>query len=150
VSTTAATPDRHSCTNPLIGTWKLQTFRTQIAETSETIEPFGPRPQGFLSYGTDCRMYAIVVRDERARPGGPVETDSEKIALFNGMGSYAGTYTIDGSTVKHHVDVSWNESWTGTVQAREFKVDGEELRIRAQDSAAGRAATSTLVWRRVQ
>ena len=35
------------------------------------------------------------------------------IVLFDGMGSYAGTYTIEGDKVSHHVDISWIESWTG-------------------------------------
>lgn len=150
VNTTAGIRERSSCANPLLGTWRLQTFTTQLTDTGETIEPFGAHPGGFLSYGADCRVYAILVRDGRVRPGGAVETDAEKVALFDGMGSYAGTYTIDGATVKHHVDISWNETWTGTTQVREFRVDGEALRIRAKDSVAGREATSTLTWRKVR
>jgi Lipocalin-like domain len=40
------------------------------------------------------------------------------------MTSYGGTYTIDGNEITHHVDVSWNESWTGTDQKRVARFEG--------------------------
>jgi len=80
----------------------------------------------------------------------PTPTDPEKIALFTGMGAYAGTYTIEGDKVSHHVDVSWNEAWTGTTQVRQFRIDGNTLQIRAEDSLDGRLGTATLVWTKVR
>ena len=40
-------------------------------------------------------------------------TPAEAEALFRSMLSYAGPYTIEGDVVTHHVDISWNQSFTG-------------------------------------
>jgi len=139
--------------NPLLGTWKLQSFRMEYQDTGETVEPYGAHPGGYLSYSADGRMHAIVVRDGRTPPSGDVPSDAEMIELFTGMGAYAGTYTIEGDRVNHHVDVSWIEAWTGTTQVRQFKIEGESLHIRsiaAPDPLDGRSSASTVVWTRVR
>jgi len=140
----------HTCSSPLLGTWKLQSFTTEFKDTGEKVELYGAHPGGYLSYGADCRMYGIVVRQGRRPPAETIATDAEKIELFSGMGAYAGTYTIEGDKVNHHVDISWNEAWTGTTQVRQFNIEGNSLRIRAQDSVDGRPGLSTLVWTKVQ
>jgi Lipocalin-like domain len=141
----------HTCSSPLLGTWKLQSYTTEYEDTGQKVEPFGAHPSGYLSYGTDCRMYGIVVREGRKSPAEVVATDTEKVELFDGMGAYAGTYTIEGDKVSHHVDISWIESWTGTTQVRQFKIEGNSLRIHsapAQDPLDGRVSSATLVWTR--
>jgi hypothetical protein len=137
--------------NPLLGTWKLQSFTTEYQDTGQKVEPYGAHPSGYLSYGADHRMYAIVVRDDRKPPAEVVPTDAEKIELFDGMGAYAGTYIIEGDKVSHHVDVSWIEAGTGTTQVRHFKLEGNSLHIRsaaAPDPSDGRVSSSTIVWTR--
>jgi Lipocalin-like domain len=148
-STTSVMP-AHACSNPLLGTWKLRSFTTEFLDTGQKVEPYGAHPSGYLSYGADCRMYGIVVGEGRKPPAGADPTDLEKIELFSGMGAYAGSYTIEGDKVSHHVDVSWNEAWTGTTQVRQFKVEGNTLQIQAEDSLDGRPGTATLVWTRIQ
>jgi len=138
--------------NPLLGTWKLQSFTTEYHDTGEQIAPYGAHPSGYLSYGADHRMYAIVVAAGREPPAGVVPTDAEMIALFSGMGAYAGSYTIEGDEVHHHVDVSWIEAWTGTTQVRRFRIEGNSLHIRsvaAPDPLDGRFSSSTIVWTKV-
>jgi hypothetical protein len=135
--------------HPLLGTWKLRSLTVDYLDTGDTIEPYGAHPCGYLTYGTDGRMQAIIVHENRKAPGGPVPTDAEMIALFAGMGAYAGGYTIDGNRVSHHVDVSWIQSWTGTMQVREFQLEGDQLRLRslpAPDPLDGRQVTATAVW----
>jgi hypothetical protein len=141
-----------ACTNPLLGTWRLESYTTEYTDTGARVESFGAHPSGYLSYGTDCRMYGIVVKEGREPPAAAVATDKEKVELFSGMGAYAGTYTIEGNTVSHHVDISWIQSWTGTTQAREFRIEGNTLRIHsvpARDPLDGRVSSATLVWKKV-
>ena len=60
------------------------------------------------------------------------------------MFAYAGTYTADGEKVVHHVDISWNQSWTGTDLVRFYKLDGNTLTIttaRAQSAFDGEEAS---------
>src|SRR5258707_9967340 len=100
--------------NPILGTWKLQSMVYEATATGERSSPFGDHPDGYLSYSADGRMYAIGVVEDRPKPCDPVPTDDEKVKLQESMFGYAGTYTADGKKVVHHVDISWNQSWTGT------------------------------------
>ena len=58
--------------------------------------------------------------------------------------AYAGAYTINDDKVSHHIDASWNQTWTGTTQVRQFKIDGQTLHIRTMP------AGSVLVWNKVE
>ena len=73
----------------------------------ERYNELGEHPQGFLSYSSDGRMYAILVAGDRIKPQGEAPTDDERVKLHQSMIAYAGTYTIDGGEVVHHVDISW-------------------------------------------
>jgi len=68
-----------------------------------------------------------------------------------GVSAYAGTYTADGEKVVHHVDTSWNGSWTGTDQVRFYKLDGDTLTITTAPLTAfsGEEVEVVLVWKKV-
>jgi hypothetical protein len=86
-------------------------------------------------------------------PAGVVPTDAERIELYSGLSAYAGRYSIEGDLVSHHVDASWNQSWTGTVQVRQFRIDGQYLYIRTlpdKNPVTGKHSTSVLVWVKVE
>ncbi len=137
--------------NPLIGTWKLKSYVREVAATGERYNERGEHPNGYLSYAPDGRMYAIITWGDRAAPADIVPTSEERIKLFSTMISYAGTYTFDAEKVVHHVDNSWNQSWTGTDQVRFYKLDGNTLTITsalARNFTDGREGRSILVWER--
>ncbi len=139
--------------NPILGTWKLQSLVYEVRATGQRSSPFGDHPDGYLSYSADGRMYAIGVVEDRPKPRDLVATDEEKVELQGSMFAYAGTYTADGEKVVHHVDISWNQSWTGTDLVRLYKLDGNTLTItadRAQSSIAGEEGEVILVWAKVQ
>ena len=139
--------------NPILGTWKLQSLVFEAIATGQRSRPFGDHPDGYLSYSADGRMYAIGVAGDRPKPLDLVPTDEEKVKLQESMFAYAGTYTADGEKVVHHVDISWNQSWTGTDLVRLYKLDGNTLTItadRAQSSIAGEEGEVILVWAKVQ
>jgi len=137
----------------LLGTWTLQSFTTEDLVTGEKTDLFGAHPCGYLNYGADKRMYAILLEENRTAPADLVPTDAERIALFNGSCAYAGTWSIEGDLVSHHVDASWNESWTGTIQLRRFRIDGKYLHITtlpARNPVTGKECISELVWVKVE
>ena len=139
--------------NPILGTWKLQSLVYEAIATGQRSSPFGDRPDGYLSYSPDGRMYAIGVAEYRPKPRDPVPTDEEKVKLQGSMFAYAGTYTADGEKVVHHVDISWNQSWTGTDLVRFYKLEGNTLTIttaRAQSAIDGEEGEFILVWDKVQ
>jgi Lipocalin-like domain len=140
--------------NPLLGTWRLQSFVYEVIGTGTRFKPFGEHPIGFLSYSPDGRMYVILVAEDRPKPHDVVPTDEEKVNLEGSMVAYAGTYTVDREKVVHHVDVSWNEYWTGTDQVRFYKIDGDTLTITTAPGpsplTAGVERRAILVWKKVQ
>lgn len=113
----------------VLGTWRMLSWKREIVATGEQFDVLGPDPVGFINYGADGRFYAIVVKRDRPRPAGVPAADTEKLALFDSMLAYAGTYTLDHEKAVHHVDASWNQSWTGTDQVRFYKLHGNRLSI---------------------
>jgi Lipocalin-like domain len=115
--------------NPLLGTWKSKSIVHELTTTGEKTHEFGEHPNGYLSYSGDGRMYAIGTRDIRPKPLTANPTDEQRVKLHETMFAYAGTYTLEGNKVTHHVDISWNEAWTGSEQVRFFNLDGNTLTI---------------------
>jgi hypothetical protein len=149
----AIAQQHQKCTGPQLGTWKLESYTTEDIATGQKTTLLGPHPSGFLSYGSDCRMHAILVKDGRRPPATFVPTDAERIELYSGFIAYAGTYRIEGDKVSHVVDASWNQSWTGTTQVRRFKIDGNRLYITTpptKNALTGKDSSSVLVWTRVE
>ncbi len=108
----------------------------------------GEHPDGYLNYTPQGRMMVIVVAQDRKPP----VTGQDRIALHKFMVAYSGRYTIDGDKVIHHVDVSWNQSWTGTDLVRIFQREQDVLVITTaptQYSPDETHQVSTLTLRRV-
>ena len=141
------------CTGPQLGTWKLESYTTEDVATGQKSSLLGLHPSGYLSYGSDCRMHAILVKDGRKSPATFVPTDAERIELYSGFIAYAGTYRIEGDKVSHQVDASWNQSWTGTTQVRRFRIDGNRLYITTlptKNALTGKESSSVLIWTKVE
>jgi hypothetical protein len=138
----------------LYGTWRLVSYTQEILATGEKIDVFGKAPRGFLHYSRDGRMYAILVKAERPKPIDLTKMkDEERVELFKTVVAYGGTFTFDGKTVTHHVDISWNENWTGTAQVRNIRIDGRKLYIstnpmpRPED---GKPIIAVLAWEKLE
>jgi hypothetical protein len=65
--------------------------------------------------------------------------------------AYTGTFGIDGDQVFFDLDVSWNESWTGTRQVRTFELKGNRLMISAEiiNPMTGKPARHRLMFEKV-
>jgi hypothetical protein len=46
----------------LIGTWRMLSWKKKTASSGEIVDAHCPDPVGYMSYGADGRMQAIVVR----------------------------------------------------------------------------------------
>ena len=149
ISATALAADEQ-----LYGTWRLVSFTGTVVATGETMDIFGKSPHGFINYGRDGRMLVLIVSDKRPKPADLAKmTDQEGVGLFKTMLAYGGTYTYDGKTVTHHIDISWNENWTRTDAVREVKLDGNKLILSTVPTPSpvdGRLGIGVLTWERVQ
>jgi lipocalin-like protein len=138
----------------LYGTWRLLSRTVHGAATGEMGDSLGKAPHGFLSYARDGRMFAILTKDGRPMPTDMAKlTAGDRAELFSTMIAYAGTYTFDGKTVTHHVDISWNENWTGTNQVRNVRLEGGKLYITTNPQPSGldgRVVVVELVWEKIK
>ena len=138
----------------LDGTWKLISSKRTTVATSATVDTFGPDPQGYIMYGKDGRMMVLIARSDRPKPESIDKiTDEQRNRLFSSMIAYAGTYKFDGKTIEHHIDLSWNEVWSATMQARDIKKDGDRLIYTTRPAPSpldGTMGFATLIWERVK
>jgi lipocalin-like protein len=139
----------------LSGTYELINASVKYLDTGEVIpDIYGKNPKGFIMYGTDGRMLAMVTYANRPKPEGIEKTtDDQRIALYKTMYAYGGTYKLKGNTVEHHVDICWDEIRCGTIVERDIEKDGDKLIYTthpAPFSANGRLAITTLAFRKVK
>jgi Lipocalin-like domain len=142
-----------TCAGPPLGTWALLSMETEDLETGQKHNLLGAHPSGYLTYGPDCRMSAILVKESREGPAALVATDPESIELYRGLIAYAGSYSVDGYKITHRIETSWNQAWTGTTQVSQFSVDGKSLYIRTGPSKSpmtGRQSSTVFIWARVE
>jgi hypothetical protein len=150
----AATSTATAQTNEEIyGTWRLLSWTRHLVGTGENVEVFGKAPHGFLNYGRDGRMLVMIVKENRPKPTELAKmSDQERAELFKTMLAYGGRFRIDGNRVVHNVDISSNETWTGTAQVRNFRIEGRRLTISVDPQIGfdGRQSTAVLTWEKIQ
>ena len=98
-------------------------------------------------------MIALITRSGRKAAANGRPTPAEAEALFRSMLSYAGAYTVEGDVVTHHVDISWNESFTGSQQKRLVVFDGDVLKLstpQSLDPIDGKMSVRTMTWKKVK
>ena len=113
--------------NSIVGTWQLQSVVRETILTGARAKEFGEKPDGYSTYLPDGRMHAILVIDDRMRPGPPApgkEEDKTKIGTTIG---YAGTYSVEGDKIVTRIEFSSNQKLTGTEQERFYKLPISEL-----------------------
>jgi hypothetical protein len=137
---------------PVLGTWKLCTYVRERLSDGERHNQFGEAPDGYIGYAPDGRMYAIFTCCDRIAPRDVVPTDEEGVQLLGTMVAYAGTFSLGDNVVVHHIDTSWNQTWTGTDQIRHFVLNGDRLTITTAPYKSyldGTMGRSILDWSRV-
>ena len=120
------TPVRPLSRDLILGSWRMTSWVTRDVATGEQQDALGQNPRGAVVY-TPQRVTFLITKNSRARPERLPPSDEEKIALFDTMFAYSGAYTVESDRVVHHVDLSWNEAWSGTDQVRFCRVDEQTL-----------------------
>jgi hypothetical protein len=134
-----------------LGTWKLLSYVREEIPSGAKSDVMGPHPHGYINYGRDGRMIVVIVGSNRRKPADAIATPLEAAALLKSMLAYAGTFTVDSQakTVTHHVEISWDESRTGTDQVRRFQLEGNTLKLTTDpsiDPATGEKTIRELIW----
>jgi Lipocalin-like domain len=96
-------------------------------------------------------MQVIGVATDRRAPADSSSPDDERAMLYDTMFAYGGTFSVADNKVIHHVDVSWNETWTGTDQVRAFEISQNILTITSSipDPVSGVESHYTIEWEKV-
>ena len=113
----------------LVGTWKLVSV-TVKNNKGELVNGYGPNPIGLLTYTTDGRM-SVVMADSRRKP---FSTDSptatERAEAFDTLFAYAGSYTVAGGKVMHHIEIASAQELVNTDQERSINLQADRLTLK--------------------
>lgn len=111
----------------ILGTWRMLAWTRKLVPSGEESDALGPNPFGYINYASDGRVMVFVLRSGRPTPLTNLPSEAEKVALFDSMFAYVGTYEVKPDRVIHTLDGSWNELWTGTHQTRLLSFEDDHL-----------------------
>jgi hypothetical protein len=137
----------------IIGAWKLVSLETREVQTGKVSRPMGDQVTGAFVSTRGGHFSGMVFRGDRKAPEGPNATEAERVALFNSLVAYHGTYRTEGNKLIMKIVNSHIQSWNGTERELTVEVKGSRLTGR---SAPLRAASTGLevvaenVWERVE
>jgi hypothetical protein len=137
----------------ILGNWRMVSWQIEDLATGETRDALEPDPQGYIAYTPDGRVMVLVLKADRPKPAALVPTAEEKLGLYDTMFAYAGTFTMDAEKIVHHIDMSWNQAWTGTDQIRFLHLQGDRLTYvgaPARNPMSGRDCVHPVVFERSQ
>lgn len=134
----------NSKNNPLLGTWKLIEIKAIFPDGTINNEAFGINPIGYITYTIEGKMMVMFSKSERPFLSGnsaspltnaihsvPIEERAEAFSTFN---SYAGSYTVDGEKVIHHVEIASIPNRIGKSLTRNFKLNGNRITLKTPPS----------------
>ena len=134
--------------NPLFGTWRVTSFKSQLVGEPEERDTFGSNPKGYMIITPEPRLMGITVSDGRRPP----TNQAEAAAMLQSMIAYTGRITLEPDKFTVDVEVSWNQVTVGSPQVRFYTVNGDTLTIRTpeQDSALfpGKRAITIMTFER--
>jgi hypothetical protein len=142
--------------NTLVGTWQLVDWTVTVGDRSR--RPWGGNAHGLLTYTDDGRMWAALMATDR--PPVPTRTLSAapptmRAAAASGFVMYAGSYTLDGDDVIHHVEISLLPNYVGNDERRHIDwietSNGRDLQLTTPptETDAGRTSVERLQWTRI-
>lgn len=132
----------------LAGSWRLLSYVRYTAENEPTY-PFGRQPQGYLIYAPEGWMAVMIMPLLRRRYRRDADLADPfrwrlwlswsrllRLARYVGAAtryiSYAGSYTVEGNRVSHHIKVCQMPGWIHTTQERTFELQDDRLVLTAE------------------
>lgn len=142
--------------NPFVGTWKLISCNAH-RRNGRILPIYGANPQGRLFYDTAGNMSVHIMRAERSRFREEDKfraTLEEMRAAYQGYEAYFSTYEVDWErcVIHHRVLGGLFPNWTGSVQSRFYRFEGEDQLILSTepiDAMPVKRTIVTLTWVRL-
>lgn len=152
---------KYSQNNPLLGIWKLISITAIFPDGSIDTEAFGANPIGYITYTIEGRMMVIFSKGDRPLLSGnsaspltsaihqvPIEERAQAFSTFN---SYAGSYTLDGDKVIHHVEIASIPNRVGKSLTRTFVLNENQITLKTPPSKSDDTPKIfELTWQRIE
>src|SRR5882724_5706644 len=106
VLTSNAVAQQKPLNDQIVGLWKLTSNTTKIVATGAMEHLAGEHPIGYQLFTKSGHMMFFQAAENRKSPAAAVPTDAERVALFNTLVAYAGTYKVNGSKVLIHFEAN--------------------------------------------
>lgn len=134
----------------LYGVWELVSLQSVMSDGGAPTDTYGADPVGRIIFTAENLMVTVITAKDRSSS----KDDAGDGALFRSMMAYSGPFRVEGhDRFITTVDVAWNPEWVGTVQVRNFSIEGEILAITTSETvdpmAPGRTGHGVITWRRI-
>jgi hypothetical protein len=139
--------------SPLVGIWRVTSDSVLTLETDEVSYPFGENPSGYLQYSPGGHMIVFIQKGNLQKPSSAIYTDAYRAQIHKEIIAYAGTYSVEGNKVTHHIVAAWLPHWIGDDQVRYAEISGNKLTIKTAPSIfalTGKQVVSTLTFEKVE
>jgi Lipocalin-like domain len=137
----------------VVGTWQVTSFSILMLDTNEALQPFGEHPIGYVQYSPGGHMVIFISTGTPQRAAGTAYTDAERVDLYKAIiAGYAGTYSVEGNKVTHHIVASWFPEWIGRDHIRYAEIEGNRLTLKTtplKSPLDGRDNVATVTFERV-
>ncbi len=142
----------------IVGVWHLVSYEMKDKTGGKVVLPYGPKPEGRITYDRAGRMSAQLMRPGRKPLEGKVPqagafailataSEAELREMTGGFIAYYGTYDVDepARTIVHHVKGCLLPNWVGTDLKRGYELEGNSRLTLIADTPR---ATGRLLWER--
>ncbi|WP_150740773.1 lipocalin-like domain-containing protein [Pandoraea iniqua] len=136
----------------IVGRWKIVAWE-QFYDDGRHIFPLGKDVEGYIQYDPDNRMACMLFSASRQKFSsiGPWDASAEeRAAAFGSMIAYAGSFSVNGDVVSHHVELSAFPNWKESTLKRRIEVSGGQnlVLVARMEEGTTEARTARLTWRR--
>ncbi len=133
----------------LVGTWKLVSASTTTSAGERSETPYGPSPEGLLTYTAEGRVIAMISHGGR-KSLSTLAKPEEQAEAFKTFLAYAGRYRLSGDEVIHSVEISSIQNYVGRDLVRSVKFQGDQMiLVTPPTPVGGKNQTFELIWRRL-
>jgi Lipocalin-like domain len=145
--------------NPLIGIWKLISATAIHADGTIVSDVYGANPTGYINYTADGHMMVMFSRSDRPllsqEVRSPFSEEMSTVAMeelaqaFMTFNAYAGTYTLQGNTAIHQIEIASIPNRVSTKLVRTFVLSENRLTLTTPPALShGIEQVFELVWER--
>ena len=137
---------------PIAGVWTVRSLETKEVVAGKAVRPLG-HVTGTFIFTRSGRFSGMVYSVDRKAPATANATEIERVALFNSMVAYSGTYQVVGNRLALTIENSHIQSWNGTERSFTVEIQGGRLTGRSSPLKAattGLEVFAEFVWERIE